>query len=216
MGNLLGLLSGRSAQAAEIGGLVGLAHKSLKRLPSLANGGWGALVGNRGVDSSSEVADGALDKGALGVSRTEESQVDSEKDNAALRESENGDGQAEQQRHLEVRHKIHAGIVVLFHEAANSFRQGRLSNCRPGRTGRGGRSRSASGLRALEGRDQVSTSVGRNVEDGINAEWKQSERHLARVEPHQRSACGRCQLLKLSSPRVVFAPISISHLKEEK
>lgn len=141
-------------------------------------------MGESSVDARGEVRHGVLNKAALGVSSTEEGDVDEQEDPAALGESESGQDETEEESDLEGGHQTHAGIVVLLHEFANVVGQrGRLASRRLGGRGRDGGSTVGSLGLGLQGRDEIGPGVGRNVENRIHAEWQERQRDLAGVEP---------------------------------
>lgn len=156
----------------EVSRLIRLTHNSLECIPSLADRGRSGLMGDRRVDASNKVTNSLLDKDALGVSCAEEGQVDGQEQKASLGESEEGERQANQERHLQASDESHAGIIVLLDESADGLGNGRL----------------LAGVRGggLQGGNQVGARVGCNVEDGVDAERQQGQGDLTRVEPHQR------------------------------
>lgn len=175
MKRLLGLLvgSGRAGNvAANVGRIVGLANDTLEGLPALANLRRSALVGDRGIGASGQLANSLLDERALGVAGTEEGQVDDQQNPAALGEGDSGQDEAEEEQDLKSGDDTHAGIVVLLDEAANGLGEGVLLAGGLGAGGGRGGAR-GTGSWGLQGRDQVHAGVGRNVEDRVDAEGKE-------------------------------------------
>jgi hypothetical protein len=141
-------------------------------------------VGDGGVGASSKLANGLLDKRALGVASAEESEVDDQQNPATLREGKSRQHQAEQEQDLESGDNTHAGIVVLLDEAANGLSERVLLAGGLGARG-ARRGRASAALRGLQGRDQVHAGVGRNVEDRVHAEGQEGQNDLARVQPDE-------------------------------
>lgn len=185
MKHLLGLLvgSGRASNvAANVGRIVDLAHDTLEGLPTLANLRGSALVGDRGVGASGQLANSLLDERALGVAGTEEGEVDDQQNPATLGEGDRRQDEAEEEQDLKGGNDTHAGIIVLLDEAANGLGEGVLLGGGLGAGGgRGGARGTGSG--GLQSRDQVRASVSRNVEDRVDAEGEESENELAGVQP---------------------------------
>lgn len=184
--NLLRLLGGSRSRdiAGDVGSFVALAHDTLESLPTLAELRGGALVGDRGVSTGSELANSLLHERALGVAGAEEGKVYDQQDPATLGESDSGQHETEQQGDLKGGNDAHAGIVVLLDEAANGLGElgllaGRLGVGRAGGTRAGGLAL-ALGL-GLEGRDQVHATIGSDVEDRVDTEGQEGENELARV-----------------------------------
>lgn len=140
------------------------------------------------VSAGSQLTNGLLDKGALGIAGAEERKVDNQQDPASLGESQSGEDQAEKQGDLEGSDNTHASIVVLLDEATNGLGERVLLAGGLG-VGGAGRGRTSSTLgRRLESGDQVHATVGSDMEDGVDAEGQESEDQLAGVEPDQSHA----------------------------
>jgi hypothetical protein len=186
---LLGLLpSGSCAShiASHIRSIVYLMHNAFECFPSLANQRRGALVGDRSVNPGSSMVHSTLDKGALRVSRTEESQVGQEQHPASLGEGKGRQDEAEQESKLERGDEIHAAVIVLLDELSNGLSERRLLGSGSWRSGR---SRTRCILWWLQGGKQVGPGVCRDVEDGVHAEGQQSQGNLAGVQPHEGHSC---------------------------
>lgn len=127
--HLLGLLVGSGGTrdvTTKVSRLVALTHDALEGLPALTDLRGSALVRDRGVGASSQLANSLLDERALGVASTEEGQVDDQQNPATLGEGDSGQDEAEEEQDLESGDNTHAGIVVLLDEAANGLGEGVL------------------------------------------------------------------------------------------
>jgi len=144
--------------AADIRGISSLTHDILERGPSLASSRWRALVGELHIDACRELADGLLDKAALGNAGAEENGVDEQQDPGAFLEEQRGANDAEPEGNLEHGNEGHGPIIVLFDESANGL--GGAGRSRLGAGGGGGW--------GLDGGQQVGAHVGSHVEDGID------------------------------------------------
>ena len=115
----------------------------------------------------------ALHKRTLANPRAQEDRVDDDENPASLLEHEGGAEETEPQRDLEAGDDGHAGVVVVFDEAADALAQsagfGFLALGRRGRW--------------LDGREQDAARVGCYVEDAVDGEGEEGEGGLAREEP---------------------------------
>lgn len=162
----------------DVGGIGTLANDVLEGLPTLANSRRGALVGDLCIDASGHLADGALDEAALRKAGSEENGVDRNENPRALLEKKGRSEDAEPEEDFKDGNESHAGIVILLHKLANGIRQTRcLWLCST--------SCARSLLLALDGGQEVCSSVGGNVEDGVDCKGQDSERNLAREEPNE-------------------------------
>jgi len=158
---------------------VGLADEVLGGVPGAAEGGRRALVLEVAIGAGGELRNGALHEAALLEARAHERRVHQQQDPRPALEQHRRPQQPEPQEHLQHRHQRHARVVVVLDEAPDRVGEPRrlwLLACWCGR------------LRRLEGRQEIRARVGRDVEDRVDGERKNGERHLAREEPDQGHA----------------------------
>ena len=121
LGSGTGLTSDILADIRSIGSLT---NNSLEGTPALLGSRRSALVSKLGIDASSELADGLLDKAALRNAGAEEDSVDNEQDPGAPLEEERRSKDAEPQENLEEGNKRHGAIIVFLDKLADSVRGG--------------------------------------------------------------------------------------------
>lgn len=132
-----------------------------------------------GINASNKLTNGLLNERALRITGTEESEVDGQQNPATLREGDGGHNETKQKGDFKVSNDLHATVVVSLDESTDV-----LDNRVLRRLGAGGAWGRSSRL-WVHSRDYVGASVGRNVEDRVNAEGEQSQDKLARVEPNE-------------------------------
>lgn len=161
-----------------------LLRSVLDSLPYLSCDRGDALATNEGIDSRGQVLKLVLDEAALGEAGAEEGRVQSQQDPGAPGEDEGGAEKAEPQHNLKDGHEAHGQVVVLLHEAADglSERGGLVGWLRGGRGAGWGHDGGWGG----DGGDEVGARVGRDVEDGVDAEWEHGEGVLGGEEPDER------------------------------
>lgn len=141
-------------------------------------------MGNKGINPSSKVADGLLNELTLRVSCTEERKIRQQKNPASLGKGQSGEHQTKHEQDFQASDETHAGIVILLDKPTDRISQRGPWSDRLRRTRRARRARPIV-LSRLEGRNQVRSSVSRNMEDRVHSEWKKRQWDLARVEPHK-------------------------------
>lgn len=196
---LLGLRLLLSTQvAADVSRLDALVQETLDGLPALPDR-WGhVLPVGLGVDPSSNLANGSLDEGALGVPGAEKDSVGAEKEPGTLPEEESRAKETEPEDNLENGDESHAAVIVVLDEAANGVGKGavRLGLAAGGSWGWASRS-----WRWVEGGKQVGAGVGRDVEDRVDGEWEDGERDLVGDEPDK---CHHYRILADHSRRLAL------------
>jgi hypothetical protein len=184
---LLGLLGHGSAVdvLVDIGSGVELTSTTLDTVPDLSCGRRSALGTDEVIDTGLEHGERVLDVAALRESGAQECSVDGNQDPRAALEENSREQQADPKEDLEAGHDRHGHVVVLLNEGANSVRK-RVSTVRRLRVRRAG---GGDDLGGDDGGDQVGASVGRDVEDRVDAVGQQSERVLGHEEPDQSHDC---------------------------
>lgn len=93
---------------------------ALHLLPHVASGRRDILPVGQSISMRTHLADHALHERALGDTRAEEDSVDQQENPATLREEDCGAKEAEPERDLKTGNNRHAGVIVVFDEAANA------------------------------------------------------------------------------------------------
>lgn len=163
--------------------IVELARTTLNALPNLSSRWWDTLTSNKRINTGTEALELSTDKRGLGVTSSQESSVDSEQDPRALSEDDSGQKETAPQENLEDSDEAHGEVVVLLDELADGIGQG------GGLVGWLGASWGTGWSVDLgwwsDGWENVLASVGRDVEDGVNAEWEHGEWVLWGEEPDE-------------------------------
>ena len=150
---------------------MSLLDNALDGLPAIAHSRVGGLVREACIKTSSAVRDSALDEAALGISCTEEGGVNGNQDPRALLEHDCRQEEAEPQEDLKNGHDGHGLVIVVLDELANCVAQTRglwLAICG-----------------WADCWQEVGTRVGEDVEERVDAEWKDRKWHLAGEEPDE-------------------------------
>ena len=157
-----------------------MARDALDGRPGLSGGGWGAFVGDGGIDPTGELLDDGLHESALGVAGSEEGGVGDEEDDGPTREGQEGQQHAQPGGNLQQGDEAHAAVVVLLDEP-------------PQRVGERVRRRLAVGRplarRREDDRYEVGAEVGRHVEDRVDGERQHGQRNLPREQPDKGHCC---------------------------
>jgi len=167
--------------ARDVSCIVGLLGNALELVPSLAGGGRSVLAVGKAVTASTGLAEHALDESALGDAGAEENSVDDKEDPRATLEDDGRSEDAEPEGQLKRCDKRHAGIIVVLDETSNGLRN----------AGGGGLLAGGHDRRRLDGGEQDAASVGGDVEDAVDGEGQESQRHLAGEKPDESHGWGK-------------------------
>ena len=150
-----------------------LSRRALGRLPHPPRRGRDILPLRDRIPALAHLAQHALHEGALRDAGAQEDGVDDDEDPGALLEEDGGEEQAEPEGDFQAGDDGHAGVVVVFDEAADALAQGAGFGFLAGGGGRWG----------LDGREEDAAGVGCHVEDAVDGEGEEGEGGLAGEEP---------------------------------
>lgn len=104
---------------SDIGSLNCLSGEVLGSSPGLLGSGWDILLVDLLINKRTSLREGALDKGALVESRTEEDGVKTKQDPRAFAEGQSREEETAPESDLKCCHKGHAAVIVLLHKLSN-------------------------------------------------------------------------------------------------
>jgi len=113
--HLLGLLS-------EVGLVTNSSDDTLECTPSISDTGWDPLIGKETIEESLHVGNSGSHELGLGVADADENGVDNQ-ENPAVRENQGSEEDASPESEFEAGDQVHASVIVLLDEAANSLGQ---------------------------------------------------------------------------------------------
>jgi len=158
-------------------------HTALNTIPKRSGRRRSALRTNQVIDSRLQLSELTLNEAALSESSTEEGGVDSDQDPRARLESDSREEETTPEKDLEDSNETHRRIIVFLDELADHISVwvglgGWLGT-------RAGTSSGSNWLRGLDGGNEVCAGVGRDVEDGVDAEGEHGEGVLGSEKPDE-------------------------------
>lgn len=191
-GNLHGLLdwrwsSGTGAAStnvlSNIRHIVELAGTTLDTLPDLSSRWWDTLSSDKGINTGTDALELSTNEGGLRIAGSQESSVDGEQEPRALGEDNSRSEETAPEEDLKDSNEAHGEVVVLLDKLADGIGEG---GSLVGWLGTGwGACWSVDLSWWGDGWENVLTSVGCDVEDGVDAEWKHGQWVLWRHEPDE-------------------------------
>lgn len=183
--HLRGLLGDGSTagELVHIGGGIELPGSILYAIPHLTSRRGSTLGTDEVINTSLELAKRGLNVAALGVAGAQKGGIDGEQDPRPALEEDSSKHQTHPEGDLQSRHHRHGRVIVTLDEQLDALGS-RVRRVLGLAIGRCAISRRNLGRRD-DGGDQGRADVRSNVEDGVDAEWKEGKRVLGVEEPDQ-------------------------------
>jgi len=176
---------------ANISSIMEHSCATLNIVPNSSGSRGSRLSTNKIINSCLQLLELTLNESALGKTRSEEGGVDNHQNPRALGEGDGREEETAPEQDLEDGNEPHGGIIVFLDELANHV---------GGWVGLGGwlatwacTTCESNWLSWLDGGNKVRTSIGCDMEDGVDAEWEHGKRVLGREKPDK----GHSQVLDI-------------------